>query len=380
MNISIFASIWCQNLGDELILRNEIEILENIEFKAKNLDFTNKVWYSSKPDSFKIFTYDVKNTFFQKDNLLYLEYFPIWIKDKKNIFRNIRNFISFIKTVFWSDLIVIWGGGIIYDNEVQANKNPLDQWIFRNKIFRFFRKKVIFYAVGINIKNKENLPKLKQIFSKAYKVYVRDTYSYKTLENLWIKSEIIDDPVFNENKEYRMQDLGKKSELQMEKKSFLIKEIEANNFSLRDLENINLENKKVWITFRAGYIGKSGNEKIEILMVRELIELLLSKNCKVYFLPHSIHYTDIKSNDLEYYKKIISWTKLENKVYVVESLEEVYYFYKQKKIDVCFSMRLHSMILSQVYEIPFVAFSYSKKTEELVKKIRNVDFDFRKKI
>jgi hypothetical protein len=29
------------------------------------------------------------------------------------------------------------------------------------------------------------------------------------------------------------------------------------------------------------------------------------------------------------------------------------------------------MILSQVYEIPFIAFSYSKKTEELVKKIRN---------
>jgi polysaccharide pyruvyl transferase WcaK-like protein len=40
-------------------------------------------------------------------------------------------------------------------------------------------------------------------------------------------------------------------------------------------------------------------------------------------------------------------------------------------MDLCLAMRLHSMILSQVYEIPFVAFSYSKKTEELVKKIRN---------
>jgi polysaccharide pyruvyl transferase WcaK-like protein len=108
-------------------------------------------------------------------------------------------------------------------------------------------------------------------------------------------------------------------------------------------------------------------------MIRELVELLLSKNCKVYFLPHSIHSTDIKSNDLEYYKKIFHWTKLENKVYIIESLEEVYDFYKEKKIDLCFAMRLHSMILSQVYEIPFVAFSYSKKTEELVKKIRNKD-------
>ncbi len=374
MNISIFASIWCQNLGDELILKNEIKILENAEFKAKKIDLININWQLSNPNSFRVFTYDIKNTFFQKDNVSYLEYFPIWIKNKKNIFRNIKNFISFVKTIFWSDLIVIWWGGIIYDNEVQANKNPLDQWIFRNKFFRFFRKKVVFYAVWINIKNKENLGKLKQIFSKAYKVYVRDSYSFKTLKDLWITSEIIDDPVFSEN--YGNMDIIKgrfpsSREWQNDEKSFLIKEIEASNFSLKDFNNVDLENKKIGITFRAGYIWKSGNEKIEILMIRELVELLLSKNCKVYFLPHSIHTTDIKSNDLEYYKKIISWTKLEDKVYIAEGLEEVYSFYKEKKIDLCFAMRLHSMILSQVYEIPFIAFSYSKKTEELVKKIRN---------
>ena len=363
MNISIFASIWCQNLGDELILKNEIKILENTEFKAKKIDLININWQLPNPNSFRVFTYDMKNPFFTKDNVSYVEYFPIWIKDKKNIFRNIKNFISFIKTIFWSDLIVIWWGWIIYDNEVQSNKNPLDQWILRSKFFRFFRKKFVFYAVGINIKNKENLVKVNQIFSKAYKIYVRDSYSFKILKDIWITSEIINDPVFSEKSEQKTETI----------ESFLIKEIEASNFSLKDFNNVDLENKKIGITFRSGYIWKSGNEKIEILMIRELVELLLSKNCKVYFLPHSIHSTDIKSNDLEYYKKIFHWTKLENKVYIIESLEEVYDFYKEKKIDLCFAMRLHSMILSQVYEIPFVAFSYSKKTEELVKKIRNKD-------
>jgi hypothetical protein len=36
--------------------------------------------------------------------------------------------------------------------------------------------------------------------------------------------------------------------------SFLIKEIEASNFSLKDFNNVDLENKKIGITFRSGYI------------------------------------------------------------------------------------------------------------------------------
>lgn len=349
MNISIFASIWCQNLGDELILKNEIKLFENWRVP----------WFDNiKNAKFWVFTYDDKNTFFIQDNVSYLEYFPIWIKNKKNLIRNIKNFYIFLKTVIWSNYIVVGWGGIIYDNEVQSNKDPLDQWIFRNKFFRFFRKKVIFYAVWINIKQEKNLSKLNKIFAKAHRIYVRDTYSFKTLQNLWIKCEIIDDPVFYENWNLETEN------------SYLIKEIESYNFSLKDLENVDLENKKIWITFRSSFIWKSWNEKIEIFMIRELVELLLLKNCKVYFLPHSLHLIDIKSNDLEYYNKIVSWTNFEDKVYIIDNLQEVYTFYKEKKIDLCLAMRLHSMILSQVYEIPFVAFSYSKKTEELIKKIR----------
>lgn len=349
MNISIFASIWCQNLWDELILKNEIKLFENWILEER--ESKKQINYF-----FRVFTYDLKDIFFTKKNIKYLEYFPIWVKNKKNLLKNIVNLKNFINTIIWSDLIVIGWWWLIYDNEVQSNKNPLDQWIFRIKMFKSFRKKIVFYGIWINIKNKENYWKLIQIFSWAHKIYVRDSYSHKILFNLWIKSEIIDDPVFYDNIESN--------------KSYLIKEIESNSFTLRDLDNVNLVNKKIWITFRAWYIWKSGNEKIEIFLIRELVEYLLSKRCTVYFLSHSTHKTDEKSNDLEFYRKIVSESSFEYDVFITETIEETYSFYREKKIDLCLSMRLHSMILSQVYEIPFVAFSYSKKTEELVKKIR----------
>ena len=47
-------------------------------------------------------------------------------------------------------------------------------------------------------------------------------------------------------------------------------------------------------------------------------------------------------------------------------MQEVYDVYKNKEIDICFSMRLHSIILSHVYEIPFVWISYTKKTDEVL--------------
>lgn len=354
MNISILASIWCQNLWDELILKNEIKIFEQI-YKWDRLNF-------------RVFSYDYKNPFFEKENIEYLEYFPIWIRNTKNILKNILNFKNFIKTTIWSDLIIIWWGWIIYDNEVQLNRNPLDQFIFRNNIFRFFRKKVIFYAIWINIKKEENLWKLKQIFKSVSKIYVRDNFSNSQLELIWLKSEIIDDPVFFDDiKEPEIK--WEKPFLELKQKNLLIKIIDSHNFKMQDLENINFENKNIWITFRAWYIWKSGNEKIEILMIREVINYLLKKNAKVFLLPHSINLNDTKSNDLEFYNKIV-FLNLDNKVYIAKNIQEVYEIYKFKNIDLCLSMRLHSMILSNIYNIPFVAFSYSKKTDELIKKIK----------
>lgn len=341
MKISIFASIWAQNLWDELILKNEIKLLED-EF-----------WKETK---FFVFSYDYKNPFFVQDNVKYIEYFPIWIKEKRNIFRNIFNFFRFINISSNSDVIVIWWGWIIYDKEKQTTKNPLDSWIFRRRIFRFFLKKVYFFAIWINIKDEKNLKKIKKIFKNSYKVTVRDGYSFWLLRKLKIKSEYVKDPVFYDN-------WGKLKD----KKSYLIKNINSFDFTFEDLKGIDFNWKKVGLALRYWYLYKSGSKldsRFEEWKINQLINYILKNGWEIVFLPHSFHKTDLIANDFLYLESFLR--KWEEKMTICNSMQEVYDCYKNKSIDICLAMRLHSIILSQVYEIPFVWISYSTKTDEIL--------------
>lgn len=339
--ISIFASIWSQNLWDELILKNEIKILKE-EF-----------WENTK---FYVFTYNKKDIFFEDKNVKYKEYFPIWIKQKKNIFKNIKNFFNFLRITRKSDYVVIWWGWIIFDKENQNTKNPLDSWVFRTKIFRFFWKKIYFFRVWIDVKNEENLKKLRKIFKNPYKVVVRDENSKNILDFIGVKSEVRRDPVFYDA---WVQDF---------KKDFCLKKIKSYDFSVSDLKKLDFDFswKTVWIAFRSAYLVRKSNisERMEEWKIREIINFLKNSKAKVVLLPHSFHKTDLKANDFEFLKKISS-----DSVEIVENMEEVYKFYTEKKMDLCLAMRLHSMVLSQVYAIPYVWVSYSLKTEEALKVI-----------
>lgn len=347
MKISIFASIWSQNLWDELILKNEIKLLEN------------EYWSNTQ---FFVFSYDFKNPFFKKDNVKYIEYFPFWIKNSKNIFRNIFNLFSFLNIISGSNLIIIWWGWIIYDTEKQINKNPLDQWVFRTRVFRFFRKKFEFFAVWINIKNKINLEKVKKIFKKASKISVRDKYSLSLLKDLWIKSNLVIDPVFYDN----YSTFEKSFTLNNEQKSVLIKKVNSSIFNFKNLEGINFEWKTVWIAFRRWYLNNTDaklTNRIEEWKINEIINYIFKNWWKIILLPHSFHQTDIMANDFLFLKNFL---RDDDNLSICESMEEVYDIYVSKKIDICLAMRLHSIILSQVYQIPFIWVSYSTKTDEVL--------------
>lgn len=336
MKISIFASIWSQNLWDELILKNEIKLLEE------------KYW---KNTCFIVFTYDRKNPFFTQKNIKYKEYFPIWIRDKKNLFRNIKNFINFIFETWTSDLIVLWWGGIIYDIEYQNTNIPLELWLKRIKVFNFFNKKYIFFRWGINIKNIENLDLVKKIFIKAHKIEVRDEYSYDLLRNLWIKSKIELDPVF--------YDRGV-----LIKNNSLVWIVSSYNFNKYYLNNFDFKWKTIWLALRSWYFVQESkiSWRMEEWIIAEVIEALVKNGAKVILLPHSFHKTDNKANDYIFLKKFSS-----KQVILKNNMEDVYEIYKNKEVDFIFAMRLHSIILSHVYEIPFVAISYSTKTDEVLK-------------
>ncbi len=335
MNISIFASIWARNLWDELILKNEIELLKE-EF-----------W---KNTQFQVASYEVKNPVFHIENTWYFEYFPFGIKNPRNFVRNIQNLWKFIWILIWSDIVVIWWWGIIYDSEIQAVKNPLNQWIFRTYLARFFRRKIYFYAIGIDIKKEENFQKLEKIFKNVWKITVRDEKSQEQLEKIGLKSKIIDDPVMREDEE----------------KGIILWVHNVKSFIPKDFEKYDFQGKKVWLALRSWYIWKSWKERIERLLIEELCRYIEKQGWKIIFLPHSLHKMDMKANDYEFMKQFVNYER-----YIYANIWEVYTAYNHKMIDVIISMRLHSIILSYTYGIDQIVLSYCQKTDELIKKLKN---------
>jgi len=387
MKIAIFASIWSQNLWDELILKNEIKILEE---KYSSIFNTHK-----KNIEFSVFTYDLKNKFYIAENIEYIEYFPIDFKNPKNIFRNLKNFFKFLSIVIKSDLIVIWWGGIFYDNELQSVSWPLKQWLFRTKIFKLFRKKIDFFRVGINIKNSKNLNLIKKIFSWAYKISVRDKYSFDLLKKINILNvQLLEDPVFFDKKKMNLTNNNSilNSFYLQEKEAhlFLIWNLNVQNLNVQNIKNIlqqggfssmNLSWKKIWIALRRQEIK---NYKENII---EIIKYFLEKKSEIILIPHSFHKTDEKANDFIFFEEILKtiknspiipfkkgdedksrdvWQKHLDRIYICKNMQESYKIYTNKKIDLNLASRLHSIILSQVYEIPFIWISYSKKTDEII--------------
>ena len=326
MIICIMMSIWCQNLWDELILKNEINILKQ------------KYWETTK---FKVFTYDKNNIFFKDKNIEYINYFPIWIKNIKNIFFNLKNLVIFLKTIIESDLIVIWWWWIFFDNEVWNYSNPLNQWLFRTKICQFLKKQIIFWAVSLDVKQEKNFKKIKNIFWSTKEIYVRDIQSKNFLnDNFNYSATIIKDPVFYDNWEYD------------ENKNFMLSKIDVNNFKLNYLDDYSFKNKKIWIAFRSWYL------KNEDYFIKELLNYIIEKWWKLILLCHSFHQFDKKINDYLFLEKYKYWN-----IEITKTMEETYLYYKNKKIDFCISMRLHSVILSQVYGIPFINLKYAKKSD-----------------
>lgn len=338
MKISIFASIGCQNLGDELILKNEISLL--------------KEKYGNDTE-FRVFTYDTKDLFFTDEYVTYLEYFPIGITSPKNIFRNIKNCFSFFYTLCWSDLVVIGGWGIFYENEKQSVRPPLDMWNYRMKCIKFLWKKVLFCAVWVDVSSDIWKKKLKHIFRyKKAQITLRDAQSFFLLQELWIQSEVVQDPVFFDTN-------------QNEKGGVLFSNT-SEQFNIKSLSRIDFQDKKVGIALRKWFLGKTKNEHLEKLMIEEILSHIESKWGKIVLLPHSFHKTDILANDFVFLSQFLKEGRS-----ISESMYETYNIYLHKEIDICFSMRLHSIILSHIYGIDIVALSYSKKTEEVLKKLSN---------
>jgi len=130
---------------------------------------------------------------------------------------------------------------------------------------------------------------------------------------------------------------------------------------MNDIKGIDFKWKAVWFALRKWYLSKSWSDQIEIAMLKELFKYIENSWWKVVLLPHSFHPSDIQANDYEFLKQF--WYTISS------SMQETYQYYADTKLDIIFAQRLHSMILSEAYQIPYVALSYSKKTHGQLKKL-----------
>ena len=101
------------------------------------------------------------------------------------------------------------------------------------------------------------------------------------------------------------------------------------------------------------------------------MEYLIQKKARIILLPHSFHQFDQESNDYVFFKDLLAKyfnihekSIITNNILISHSIEETYNYYTENKMDLVLASRLHSIILSRVYKIPYIALSYSRKTDE----------------
>jgi len=99
-----------------------------------------------------------------------------------------------------------------------------------------------------------------------------------------------------------------------------------------------------------------------------MVDFLLKKNYHIIFLSQSLHTDDQNANDHAFVEPFLTHPD----VSATKSIQETLATYKN--LNFVIGMRLHSLILSVVHTIPFLAISYETKTRELLKDLEYTHF------
>ena len=218
-------------------------------------------------------------------------------------------------------MAVIGGGGLLYETEHQQTRSPMGLWKMRVFFLKLFRKKIIYLSLGIDVKN-ETLSMLRWMLAgSTIQLSVRNPELVPELESHDISATYVPDPVFGLSK-----------------------------------PRVTRTGNRVGIAVRQGYIP---NERRELAY---MIEFLQRRDMEVVLIPHSFHPTDPLANDAE----LLAPRARQYGISIANNLDESLLAYAY--VDFMVAMRLHSMIMSICYHIPFVGISYCKKTHALLRR------------
>jgi len=95
---------------------------------------------------FVVFTYDQTSSLLPKESFIsYVTYFPCGFH--QNRVKNLHYLADNILAIYRSDLIVIGGGELIYETEVQTVRGPILYWILRVLWAKMFFKPIFYFSL-----------------------------------------------------------------------------------------------------------------------------------------------------------------------------------------------------------------------------------------
>ena len=303
------------NLGDEVILAEELRFLQN---------------HYGDTAEFTIFTYDKKSALVYDPTVNFVSYFPNNFFGK--FFANIGYFFKNIWLIYRADILIIGGGGILFDNEPDISFDMLLwQWYFRTKIARIAGTAIVYLGISLEIKITKNKMKLQKIFKRGDFIILRDGKSYGILEALEIPCSMIPDIAFL----YQPEKLEKLP-----------------------------EKKRVGISVRGGFLGDTE------VVITEIYAYLERNGYDPVFIVHTVS-GDEAQNDSMFIKRIMTG-KTYNITGTIEQTLKVY-----PTLHSVIGMRFHSGVFACIHDIPFLMISYGPKTDELIKLLEFEEFVIR---
>jgi polysaccharide pyruvyl transferase WcaK-like protein len=322
-NFLIYTASGAKNLGDECILASEILLLlaedsgAYFSIATYNKESTQSALFAifSKVEGLPL---DITTLF---SRITFIPYFPNGLK--KSPLKNLLSLGKNLVQTLLSDEIIIGGGWLIYDVEKGQSFTKLRiEWEIRIFMAKLLWKPLRFWNIGIDV-TPENLSRIKHWFTgKQTQVFVRDSHSESLLKQGGIAAKKNKDSVFF------------------------------------------LPLKKHWVISTPKYIGIACREGyLQHISIEDIVEVILNHGYTPIFISHSLHETDIWSNDYESYKSMAQKYDLR----ITKTLEESLEVYSE--ISGIISMRLHANILAIQMNLPFFPISYSKKTEFILKDI-----------
>jgi polysaccharide pyruvyl transferase WcaK-like protein len=279
-----------------------------------------------------------------------------------------RNLLSVIKNILRCDIFICGGGGLLQD-ETSIFNIPYHLW--KPLIAKTFRKKVMFYAVGVGpIKSQFSKFITHLVLKRADFITTRDERSKNILVNISIfpnKILISTDP------------------------SFCLPFISAQRINnLYKTENIPLDEPTIGVCLRQWFhsysfipIGtkdkygmRSKKDKIRYddftkEIARSLDYCVKEYGTNVIFIPFH------KDRDDKVHKDIINQMKYQSNVYMIKgNYSPLEILGIISKLDFLVGMRLHSIIFAASSSVPFIGIEYMPKIREFAYEFFRENYEY----